>query len=71
MLDVHLAVPFDTKLLGITVTVKKVDLTVEHEIVAICRRDGDKQAIPILDLPFSAPRPDGAELIDAFRRWRR
>ena len=29
MLDVHLAVPFETKLLGITVTVKKVDLTVE------------------------------------------
>jgi hypothetical protein len=38
MLDEHLAVPFDTELLGITVTVKKIDLTVEHEIVAICRR---------------------------------
>ena len=42
MLDEHLAVPLDTKLLGITVTVKTIDLTVEHEIVAICRRDGHK-----------------------------
>ncbi len=46
MLDEHLAVPFDTEQLGITVTVKKIDLTVEHEIVAICRRGGHRQAIP-------------------------
>jgi hypothetical protein len=71
MLDEHLRVPFDTELLGITVTVKKIDLTVEHEIVAICRRDGRRQAVPILDLPLPVPRPDGAEWIDAFRRWRR
>ena len=71
MLDEHLAVPFDTELLGITVTVQKVDLTVEHEIVAVCRRDDHKQAIPILDLPLPAPRPDGAEWIDALRHWGR
>jgi hypothetical protein len=35
MLDEHLAVPFDTELLGTTVTVKKIDPTVEHAIVAI------------------------------------
>jgi hypothetical protein len=71
MLDEHLAVPFRTELLGIPVTVQKVDLTVQHEIVAICRREGRKQAIPILDLPLPAPRPEGAEWIDAYRRWRR
>lgn len=71
MLDEHLAVPFDTELLGITVTVKKLDLTVEHEIVAICHRSGDKQAIPVLDLPLPTPRPDGSEWIDAYRHWRR
>jgi hypothetical protein len=71
MLDEHLRVPFDTELLGVTVTVKKIDLTVEHGIVAICRRDGHKRAVPILDLPLPVPRPDGAEWIDAFRRWRR
>lgn len=71
MLDEHLAVPFDTELLGNAVTVKKIDLTVEHEIVAICHRDGHKQAIPILDLPLPVPRPDGTEWIEAFRYWRR
>jgi hypothetical protein len=71
MLDEHLAVPFDTELLGITVTVKNIDLTFEHEIVAICRRDGHQQAIPVLDLPLPARRPDGAEWIDAYRHWRR
>jgi hypothetical protein len=70
MLDEHLAVPFDTTVLGMTVTVRKIDLTINHEIVAICRRDGHKQAIPILDLPLPTPPPDGAEWIDAYRRWR-
>jgi Calcium binding len=71
MLEEHLALPFDTEMLGITVTVTKIDLTASNEIVAICRRDAHKQTIPILDLPLPAPRPDGAEWIDAYRRWRR
>ena len=71
MIDEHLAVPFDTSVLGMTVTVVKVDLTVHHEIVAICRRDGHKQAIPILDLTLPAPAPDGAQWIEAYRRWQR
>lgn len=70
MLDEHLALPFQTTLLGTPVTVAKVDLTVNHEIVAICRRDGHRQAIPILDLPLPTPSPDGAEWIEAYRRWR-
>ena len=71
MIDEHLAVPFRTEVLGAQVTVAKVDLTVEHEIVAICRREHHKQAIPILDLPLPHPAPDGAEWIEAYRRWRR
>lgn len=71
MLDEHLAVPFDTEMLGITVTVTKIDLTLSNEIVAICRRDAHKQAIPILDLPLPNPAPDGVEWIDAYRRWPR
>lgn len=70
MLEEHLALPFNTEVLGITVTVAKIDLTVANEIVAICRRDAHKQTIPILDLPLPTPRPDGAEWIDAYRRWR-
>jgi hypothetical protein len=71
MLEEHLALPFDTEMLGITVTVTKIDLTASNEIIAICRRDAHKQTIPILELPLPAPRPDGAEWIDAYRRWRR
>ena len=71
MLEEHLTLPFNTEILGITVTVTKIDLTAGNEIVAICRRDAHKQAIPILDLPLPDPAPDGAEWIDAYRRWRR
>jgi len=69
MIEDHLTLPFQTSVLGVTVTVTKVDLTVGHEIVAICRRDTHKQAIPILDLPLPAPPPNGAEWIEAYRRW--
>lgn len=69
MIEDHLALPFETSLLGMTVTVAKVDLTAGDEIVAICRRDGHKQAIPLLELPLPAPAPAGAEWIKAYRRW--
>jgi Calcium binding len=69
MIEDHLALPFQSTVLGMTVTVAKVDLTVNDEIVAICRRDDHKQAIPILELPLPAPAPDGAEWIEAYRRW--
>ena len=71
MIDEHLAVPFQTEVLGTQATVAKVDLTVEHEIVAICHRERHKQAIPILHLPLPHPAPDGAQWIEAYRRWRR
>jgi Calcium binding len=69
MLEGNLAVPFQTSVLGVSVTVASVDLTDNNEIVAICQRDGLRQAIPILYLPLPAPAPDGAEWIDAYRRW--
>ena len=71
MIEEHLALPFQASVLGMPVTVATVDLTVNHEIVAICRRDGHKQAIPILDLQLATPAPDGAESIEAYRRWHR
>jgi len=71
MLEEHLALPFQTTVLGVTTTVTRIDLTAGNEIVAICRRDAHKQAIPILDLPLPTPGPDGVEWIDAYRRWRR
>jgi hypothetical protein len=69
MIDEHLAVPFETAVLGAVVTVERVDLTEDDRIVVICKRGGKLQRIGILDLPLPNPRPRGAEWIDAYRHW--
>ena len=71
MMEEHLVVPFKTTLLGVEVTVDRIDLTDKEEIVAICRRGQNRQQISILDLPLPRPRPAGAQWIDAYRRWAR
>lgn len=69
MLDEHLAVPFQTSVLGVDVTVTKIDLTGDEEIVAVCVRGRARQRIPLLDLPLPTPPPDGAEWVEAYRAW--
>src|SRR3990172_8410104 len=69
MIEENLALPFVTQVLGQDVTVIKVDITKRDKIVAFCLRGKARQAIPILVLPMPAPRPEGAEWIDAYRRW--
>lgn len=69
MLEDHLNVPFETLVLGVTVTVTGVDMSDDDRIVAICVRGRTRQAIPILDLPLPTPPPAGAEWIDAYRHW--
>lgn len=69
MIEDYLAVPFETAVLGVPVTVKGVDLTERDEIVAICVRGRERQAISILDLPLPSPPPAGAEWIEAYRYW--
>jgi hypothetical protein len=71
MLDDNLAVPFRTEMLGVEVTVERVDMTDDEQIVAVCARGKSRQRVPILDLPLLDPPPEGAEWIDAFRRWAR
>jgi hypothetical protein len=68
-IDEHLAVPFEMTVLGMTVTVKGVDLTDRDEIVAVCTRGRHCQVLPILDLALPSPAPDGAERIEAYRFW--
>jgi len=70
LIDEHLAMPFETELLGVDVTVKQVDLTEGDEIVAICRRGSKTLKVLILDLPLPFPPPAGAEWIAAYRYWR-
>ncbi|MET8529533.1 calcium-binding protein [Micromonospora sp. NPDC005172] len=68
MLEEHLTVPFTTRVLGVEVTVRRVDL--RHGVaVAICHRGQIRQAIGILDLPLPEPSPPGAEWIEAYRHW--
>ena len=69
MIEENLSLPFTTQVLGQAVTVAKVDITSRGHIVAICVRGKATQAIPILDLSMSDPPPEGAEWIDAYRRW--
>jgi hypothetical protein len=71
MLEDNLAVPFPTRMLGVKVTVERVDLNKADEIVAVCRRGRERQMIPVADLPLPDPKPKGAEWIDAYRRWAR
>ncbi len=67
----NLATPFRTRVLGVEVTVQKVDFNGADEIVAVCRRGSDRQSVPILDLPIPSPRPAGTEWIEAYRWWAR
>ena len=69
MIEDHLAVPLTTQVLGVEVTVRKVDL--RDDIVAICHRGRERLAIGILELPLPDPPPDGAEWIAAYRYWAR
>jgi len=71
MIEENLAVPFVTTLLGVEVTVERIDLNKADEIVAVCRRGRERQMIPVVDLPLPDPKPEGAEWIDAYRRWAR
>jgi hypothetical protein len=68
MIEDDLAVPFTTRVLGVEVTVRRVDLR-HGGIVAICQRGPDRQAIGILDLPLPDPPPEGAQWIEAYRHW--
>lgn len=44
-------------MLGMTVSVKRVDITEAIDVVAVCYRGRDRQAIPILELPLPHPPP--------------
>lgn len=65
----NLAVPFESTLLGIQVTVEAIEMTDADEIVALCVRGRDRQRIPFLDLPLPSPRPKGWEWTEAYRSW--
>ncbi len=69
MLEEHVALPFETTMLGVVVKVARFDLRGDNIIVAICTRGRERQSVPIFDLPLPSPRPVGAEWIEAYRHW--
>jgi len=70
MIEEHLAVPFETRVLGMAVTVQRIALDDADQIVAVCARGRERQMLPILALPLPSPAPEGAAWIEAYRRWR-
>lgn len=71
MFEEHLALPFDTKVLGVDVRVEKIDLSHRDDVVVVCRRGKERQSLPILELPLPSPPPPGWEWIEAYRHWAR
>lgn len=71
MIQEHLSLPFLVIILGVEAVVEKVDMTSDGRIVAVCKRDGMKQRIEILDLPLPKPAPAGAEWIAVYSHWRK
>jgi hypothetical protein len=66
-LSEYLELPFTTKVLGVEVSVNRLELRDDNRIVAICTRGREHQAIGLLDLPLPSPRPAGAEWVEAYR----
>lgn len=68
MIEEHLTVPFTTTVLGVEVTVGKIELAADS-IAAVCVQGRHRQRVGLLDLPLPSPAPDGAAWIDAYRHW--
>ena len=70
-LEQELALPFDAIVLGVTVSVRKLDVSDRGEVVAVCYRGRERSSIPLTDLVLPEPPPTGWEWIEAYRRWAR
>jgi hypothetical protein len=70
MMENDLCLPFETEILGVTVTVESIDITEDDQLVAVCRKGKDRQRILLTDLPLPKTLPKGGEWIVAYRYWR-
>jgi hypothetical protein len=69
MMQEHLALPFQTVVLGTSATVVEIDITDRDEIVAVCTSGSSGQRVRIIDLRLPTPPPVGAKWIDAYCHW--
>src|SRR5580700_3726195 len=58
LLEDRLKLPFKTEVLGTEVTVERLDMTDDEQIVAVCMRGKSQQPVPILDLVLPDPPPE-------------
>jgi len=70
MIQDALEVPFEAEILGVTVTVERVDLA-HNGILAVCRRGRTRQRVPLLELALPSPPPRGIERVEVYRYWQR
>jgi hypothetical protein len=70
MMENDLRLPFETEILGMTVTVEGIEITEDDQVVAVCRKGKAKQRISLSELPLPSPLPEGSEWILAYRYWR-
>src|SRR5712671_5675911 len=63
LLEERLKLPFKTVMLGVDVTVQRLDL-MDEQIVAVCSHGKSRQNVPILNLTLPDPPPEGAEWIE-------
>lgn len=71
MLEEHLALPCEASVLGEVVAVEKIDLGHAGELIAMCRRGGKRHEVRLSEVELPAPRPKGAEWVEAYRQWHR
>jgi len=69
VIEDELELPFQTEVLGVSVTVESIDVTGGNDLVAICKSGNKKQRIRLVDLPLPDPPPKGAQWIAAYRHW--
>src|SRR5947207_13451651 len=55
MIEDHLALPFETTVLGVPVTLERVDLTQREQLVPVCWRAGLRPTVPPRHLPLPSP----------------
>jgi hypothetical protein len=55
----------------VKVKVIRIEMRDDDAIVAICERGSKRQAIGLVDLRLTSPKPVGARWIEAYRHWRR
>src|ERR1035441_6994567 len=56
MIENDVCLPFETEMLGVTVTVESIDITEDDQLVAVCRKGKHRQRISLTEIGRALPR---------------